>query len=110
MLRRHDAHDQALRRSLRWIGVGRGFRLPLPPNRTCRSPASGSPVGGLTHEGTDGPAHDKGASFPVVASVENKGPTAFSTTSTMKAISIQIARKRQFGVAPCGSLGLSGDV
>ena len=33
---------------------------PLPPNRTCRSPASGSPVGGLTHEGTDGPAHDKG--------------------------------------------------
>ena len=35
------------------IGVGRtGFPSPLPPNRTCRSPASGSPVGGLTHEGT----------------------------------------------------------
>ena len=36
------------------------LRRPLPPNRTCGSPASGSPVGGLTHEGTDGPAHDKG--------------------------------------------------
>ena len=92
------------------IGVGSGFRRPLPPNRTGRSPASGSPVGGLTHEGTDGPAHDKGAGFPVVASVENKGPTASSTTSMTKAISIQIALKRQFGVAPRGSPGLSGGV
>ncbi len=33
-----------------WIGVGRAdwFRLPLPPNRTCGSPASGSPVDGVT--------------------------------------------------------------
>src|SRR6266404_7571816 len=32
------------------IGVGRDdwFRLPLPPNRTGGSPASGSPVGGFT--------------------------------------------------------------
>src|SRR6266849_483169 len=39
------------------IGVGSidWFRSPLPPNRTCGSPASGSPVGGLTREGTDGP-------------------------------------------------------
>ena len=39
------------------IGVGSidWFRRPLPPNRTCGSPASGSPVGGLTREGTDGP-------------------------------------------------------
>jgi hypothetical protein len=37
------------------IGVGRAdwFLLPLPPNRTCRSPASGSPVGGLTCKRTD---------------------------------------------------------
>ena len=36
------------------IGVGRAhwFELPLPPNRTCRSPASGSPVSGV-HSGTD---------------------------------------------------------
>ena len=27
------------------------LRLPLPPNRTCRSPASGSPVGGLSETG-----------------------------------------------------------
>ncbi len=34
------------------IGVGTADwdRPPLPPNRTCRSPASGSPVGGLTSE------------------------------------------------------------
>ena len=38
-------------------------RLPLPPNRTCRSPASGSPVSGLTHKGTGGPTHGDGASF-----------------------------------------------
>ncbi len=30
-------------------------RPPLPPNRTCGSPASGSPVGGFTSERTDGP-------------------------------------------------------
>src|SRR6266508_2425065 len=37
------------------IGVGRAdwFRLPLPPNRTGGSPASGSPVGGLTFERID---------------------------------------------------------
>ena len=29
-------------------------RLPLPPNRTCGSPASGSPVGGFTSERIDG--------------------------------------------------------
>jgi hypothetical protein len=41
------------------IGVGSvdWFRYPLPPNRTCGSPASGSPVGGLTCERTDGPRH-----------------------------------------------------
>ena len=32
------------------IGVGRALPLPLPPNRTCGSPASGSPVGGFTSE------------------------------------------------------------
>jgi len=39
------------------IGVGSidWLRHPLPPNRTCGSPASGSPVGGLTCERTDGP-------------------------------------------------------
>jgi hypothetical protein len=39
------------------IGVGSidWFRRPLPPNRTCGSPASGSPVGGFTRKGTDGP-------------------------------------------------------
>src|SRR5205085_1614424 len=32
------------------IGVGKPHWIaaPLPPNRTCRSPASGSPVSGLT--------------------------------------------------------------
>jgi hypothetical protein len=36
------------------IGVGSAdwFRCPLPPNRTGGSPASGSPVGGLTFERT----------------------------------------------------------
>jgi len=29
-------------------------RPPLPPNRTCGSPASGSPVGGFTSERVDG--------------------------------------------------------
>src|ERR1700712_3257701 len=29
-------------------------RPPLPPNRTCGSPASGSPVGGFTSERIDG--------------------------------------------------------
>src|SRR6476620_3351447 len=35
--------------SLFRIGVGTAHWVapPLPPNRTCRSPASGSPVGGL---------------------------------------------------------------
>src|SRR6266542_30213 len=46
-----------LRRQMSWriIGVGRAdwFRLPLPPNRTGGSPASGSPVGGLTFERID---------------------------------------------------------
>jgi len=31
-----------------YIGVGRAFRLPLPPNRTGGFPAYGSPVSGLT--------------------------------------------------------------
>src|ERR1700692_4767664 len=41
------------------IGVGRTdwIRSPLPPNRTCGSPASGSPVGGFTSERIDGPGH-----------------------------------------------------
>ncbi len=36
------------------IGVGKAhwFEPPLPPNRTCGSPASGSPVSGV-HGGTD---------------------------------------------------------
>jgi len=39
------------------IGVARvdWFRLPLPPNRTGGSPASGFPVGGLTAERIDRP-------------------------------------------------------
>ena len=32
-------------------------RPPLPPNRTCGSPASGSPVGGFTSGRIDGPEH-----------------------------------------------------
>gem|GEM_PF-3216689 len=32
-------------------------RLPLPPNRTCGSPAYGSPVSGLTYERTGRPGH-----------------------------------------------------
>ena len=45
--------------TLALIGVGRTdwIRSPLPPNRTCGSPASGSPVGGLTCERTGGPRH-----------------------------------------------------
>ncbi len=40
------------------IGVGRTdwVRSPLPPNRTCGSPASGSPVGGVTSKRIDGPS------------------------------------------------------
>src|SRR6266700_1488345 len=47
------------------IGVGRAhwFELPLPPNRTCGFPASGSPVGGLTCERTDEPRHGLPASY-----------------------------------------------
>ena len=30
------------------IGVGKGCRPPLPPNRACGSPAHGSPVGGFS--------------------------------------------------------------
>ncbi len=39
------------------IGVGRTdwVRSPLPPNRTCGSPASGSPVGGIASKRIDGP-------------------------------------------------------
>ncbi len=33
------------------IGVGSSFRFPLPPNRTCGFPASGSPVCGLPQRG-----------------------------------------------------------
>src|SRR5215831_13753558 len=42
------------------IGVGSvdWFRYPLPPNRTCRFPASGSPVGGLTREGLSVQRHE----------------------------------------------------
>src|SRR5258708_5504253 len=36
--------------------------LPLPPNRTCGSPASGSPVGGVTCERTGGRGHGRFAS------------------------------------------------
>ena len=38
-----------------YIGVGRTewSRSPLPPNRTGGSPASGSPVGGLTSKRID---------------------------------------------------------
>ena len=32
-------------------------RSPLPPNRTCGSPASGSPVGSFTSERIDGSEH-----------------------------------------------------
>src|SRR5260370_38673245 len=45
------------------IGVGRAdwIRLPLPPNRTCGSPASGSPVDGLTFKRTHQPAQRRPA-------------------------------------------------
>ena len=41
------------------IGVGKAHWLepPLPPNRTGGSPASGSPVDGLTSKRVDGPKH-----------------------------------------------------
>ena len=43
----------------KWIGVGTTHWIapPLPPNRTCGSPASGSPVGGVTSKRIDGPSH-----------------------------------------------------
>jgi hypothetical protein len=42
------------------IGVGTAHWVapPLPPNRTGGFPASGSPVGGVTGERTDGPEHE----------------------------------------------------
>jgi hypothetical protein len=39
-----------------------GHRPPLPPNRTGGSPASGSPVGGLTYERASEPHHRRPAS------------------------------------------------
>jgi hypothetical protein len=50
----HDSRDAG-------IGVGKAdwIRPPLPPNRTCRSPASGSPVDGFTSERIDGPRHGR---------------------------------------------------
>jgi len=59
-----DASCDATVRETEPIGVGRDdwFRLPLPPNRTGGSPASGSPVGGLTHEGTGRREHGLPAS------------------------------------------------
>ena len=45
------------------IGVGRSvIPSPLPPNRTGGSPASGSPVSGLTCKRTGGPCHGPPAS------------------------------------------------
>jgi hypothetical protein len=32
-----------------WLRLGKGAEAPSPPNRTCGSPASGSPVGGCPH-------------------------------------------------------------
>jgi len=37
----------------------RFVRFPLPPNRTGGSPASGSPVDGLTPKGIDEPFHGR---------------------------------------------------
>jgi hypothetical protein len=81
---------------------------PLPPNRTCGSPASGSPVGGFTHEGTDGPTHNDDASVHAVVGVENKGHSLSSSTFCTKAISSGTVHERWFGVAPGGSFGFSG--
>ena len=59
-------------------------RLPLPPNRTCRSPASGSPVSGLTHKGTDGPTRGDGASFHPAVGVETGLVALASATSSRR--------------------------
>ena len=48
------------------IGVGRTnwLRSPLPPNRTGGSPASGSPVGGVTYERVDKPTRGATGGMP----------------------------------------------
>ena len=49
-----EASTPGMSRVGKEIGVGKAhwFEPPLPPNRTCGSPASGSPVSGV-HGGTD---------------------------------------------------------
>src|SRR5262245_26953384 len=47
-----DPRVHLLCRKMTGVGSVDWFRYPLPPNRTCGSPASGSPVGGLTCERT----------------------------------------------------------
>src|SRR6478609_7860233 len=51
------------------IGVGRThwFASLPPPNRTGGSPASGSPVGGLTSKRIDGPKHGPLSSYTTPA-------------------------------------------
>ena len=54
LLERHPGESRGPEQLEITIGVGtpHWFAAPLPPNRTGGSPASGSPVGGLTSERT----------------------------------------------------------
>ena len=64
-----DLHLADSMRSQAHIGVGRTHwvaSLP-PPNRTCGSPASGSPVGGLTSMRIDGPGHGRHSGYTTPA-------------------------------------------
>ena len=58
------------------IGVGSGdwVRHPLPPNRTCGSPASGSPVDGFTCKRTGGRGHGLVQAEEPVFGKEGIGP------------------------------------
>ena len=53
----HSCGRQPAEKERKEIGVRKSdwFRTPSPPNRTCGSPASGSPVDGFTFVRIDGP-------------------------------------------------------
>ena len=42
---RSTRRKSGMTKPFQWIGVGNGFRRPLPPNPVCGFPATGSPVG-----------------------------------------------------------------
>lgn len=62
----------------RVIGVGRtDSRPPLPPNRTCGSPAYGSPVGGSPPRGSAGASVSRGQGEQPLLRKEGVWPLAF---------------------------------